>query len=354
MNTAPASTIRFGSGLFAAIALVLMPLHTSAQAMDPSMQMPMNMPMPAQKPPAKAKAMPKKTVPEKAGRKKSIPKQSATPMDAPKVHHPAPATTPAASMDMANMSDMSNMPGMNHAIAMPMPNAPRVPVPTLTDADRAAAFQQVSMHAMRDNAINNYILVDRIEAGARDVSWEGRGWIGTDRDRLWLRSEGERRDGRSENADVEILYGHAIARWWDLYAGARHDIDHGGSIDFVAFGIMGLAPQKFEVEATAYFGDGDSSLRIEIERDLLLTNRWILQPRVEIDAFGNDDPLRGIGSGLGTVEAGLRLRYDVTRRFAPYVGIVSARAFARTADFRRKAGEGIDDTRLVAGLRFWF
>ncbi|MGO4776353.1 copper resistance protein B, partial [Lysobacter sp. 2RAB21] len=104
-----------------------------------------------------------------------------------------------------------------------------------------------------------------------------------------------------------------------------------------------------------YVGDsGRSALNFEAEYELLLTNRLILQPLIELDLFGRDDPRRGIGSGLSTVEAGLRLRYEFTRRFAPYIGISRERAFGGTADYRRADGEDIDDTRVVAGLRVWF
>jgi copper resistance protein B len=135
----------------------------------------------------------------------------------------------------------------------------------------------------------------------------------------------------------------------------RHDFEPQGSQDFAAIGVMGLAPYKFEVAATAYVGSsGQTAARVEAEYETLLTNRLVLQPLVELNFYGKDDPGRGIGSGLSTVEAGLRLRYEFTRRFAPYIGVVRERTFGATADFRRADGQDIDDTRLVAGLRIWF
>jgi copper resistance protein B len=118
---------------------------------------------------------------------------------------------------------------------------------------------------------------------------------------------------------------------------------------------MGLAPYMFEVQATGYIGQsGQTAARIEVEYEMLLTNRLILQPMIEADFYGRNDERRGIGSGLSTAEAGVRLRYEITRQFAPYVGIVHERAFGRTADFRREEGEGASDTRVVAGFRVWF
>lgn len=239
------------------------------------------------------------------------------------------------------------------------PDEPITPIPPITDADRAAAVPPPADHPVHDNGIFGYLLFDRLEAWDADpgtgLAWEGQGWAGTDIDRLWLRSEGEQVGGRLHSADLEALYGHSIGPWWDVVAGIRHDFGPGASRDFLAIGVMGLSPYKFEVSATAYLGQsGQTEARIEAEYEALLTNRLILQPLVEINVFGKDDTRRGIGSGLGTVEAGLRLRYEFDRRFAPYVGVVRERAFGRTADLRRADGEDIDDTRVVAGVRFWF
>jgi copper resistance protein B len=118
---------------------------------------------------------------------------------------------------------------------------------------------------------------------------------------------------------------------------------------------MGLAPYKFEVEATGYVGEsGQTAARFEVEYETLLTNRLILQPQIEANVHGKSDERRAIGAGLSTAEVGLRLRYEITRQFAPYIGIIHERAFGRTADFRRADGEDSDDTRVVAGFRIWF
>ena len=122
-----------------------------------------------------------------------------------------------------------------------------------------------------------------------------------------------------------------------------------------AIGVQGMAPYKFEVAATAYLGDGGRSMfTAEIEYELLFTSRLVLQPLVEVAFMGRADPLRGTGSGLSSVEAGLRLRYEISRRFAPYIGVAYERAHGGTADHRRDAGEAVRDTRWVAGVRWWF
>ena len=231
--------------------------------------------------------------------------------------------------------------------------------PALTDADRAAAFPDLHGHDMSahmdDDPFAWTVMADRLEwQQGNALAWEGSAWFGHDRGRLWLRSEGERESGHATEGNVEALWGKPVNAWWDLLAGVRHDIGNDGR-DWLALGVQGLAPYKFEVQATAYLGErGQSMLQGEVEYELLLTNRLILQPRIEATAHGRSDAVRGIGSGLGEVDAGLRLRYEVRREFAPYFGIERAVRFGKTADFARAAGHDAHETRWVAGVRFWF
>jgi copper resistance protein B len=232
-------------------------------------------------------------------------------------------------------------------------------LPPITDEDRAAAFPELNgQHTVHDNAVHAFVLVDQLEwqgGGESGLSWDSRGWIGRDIDRFWFRTEGEAADGDVGSAEVHALYGRAIARWWDIVAGVRHDFRPGPSRTWAAVGIQGLAPYWFEVEATAYVGEsGRTAFRFETEYELLLTNRLVLQPLLEIDVYGKDDPERGIGAGLSSGEAGLRLRYEIRRELAPYVGVVWSRRFFGTADLAREAGEEVGDTRLVVGVRTWF
>ena len=374
------STTMFRIGvLSAAVALATLPQRVSAQEMDHSK---MQMPMPAQKPApakppvrkktaAKTAIKPASTAAHGAHGAATLPK--AKPSAAPAVDAamdpdmPMPATQVEPVDHSAMGHDMGTMPSepaqpMDHSAMAGMtmaPTEPITPIPVVTDADRAAAFPDLQRHMEHAPEVNSYVLFNRLEAWNADhgtgQAWEGQGWIGTDLNRVWLRSEGERVDGWTESADVEVLYGRSIARWWDVVAGIRHDFKPGASQDFAAIGVIGLAPYKFEVEATAYIGQsGQTAARFEAEYETLLTNRLILQPLVEVNLFGQNDERRGIGLGLSTVEAGLRLRYEFTRKFAPYIGVVRERAFGGTADFRRAEGEDIDDTRFMAGLRIWF
>ncbi|WP_326526302.1 copper resistance protein B [Dokdonella sp.] len=239
-------------------------------------------------------------------------------------------------------------------------DVPVTPIPVPTDADRVAAKPPSGgMHSMHGDSLQSFVQFNRLEGYSGDgpggMAWEGQAWVGGDIHKLWLRSEGERAGGHTEGADLEVLYGRAVAPWWDFVVGMRHDFQPGPAQDFVALGVQGLAPYKFEVAATAYIGEsGQTAARLEVEYELLLTNRLVLQPLVELEAHGKSDARRGIGSGLSSIEAGLRLRYEVTRQFAPYLGIVREQALGRTADFARAGDEPAIDTRWVAGVRFWF
>lgn len=265
-----------------------------------------------------------------------------------------PSAMDHSSMDHSSMDHSK----MDHSRMAPAPEEPRTPIPPITDADREGAKPPAHGHD-HGGGIYTYLLFNRLEAWDADPgtgqAWEARGWVGTDMHKLRLRSEGERVRGHTESADIEVLYGHPVSRWWDVVAGVRHDIAPGADQDFAAIGVTGMAPYKFEIEATAYIGtSGQTAARVEAEYELLLTNRLILQPLVEAQWHGKDDASRGIGSGLGKIEAGLRLRYEVTRKFAPYIGLVHERSFGGTADLRRDEGEPTEDTRVIAGVRLWF
>jgi copper resistance protein B len=292
-------------------------------------------------------------------------------MDHSKMHHPPAPRKQAPAAPVAKPAD----PHAGHVMPAPTPepvdhstmnhgeptapDLPRTPIPVLTPEDRLAAFPEVAGHAAHDRSRHSFWLIDRLEASDGDngsgLDWKATAWIGGDIHRLWLRSEGESFDGRVEHGDIEVLGGRAISPWWDVVAGLRHDFGDGPSQTFGALGVTGLAPYKIEIEATAYLGtSGQTAARIEASYDTLLTNRLILQWHAEAELFGKDDERRNVGAGLSTLEGGLRLRYEVTRQFAPYIGLSWERAFGGTADFRRDHFEDISDARLVAGVRVWF
>lgn len=180
-------------------------------------------------------------------------------------------------------------------------------------------------------------------------------WYGGDLDKIWFKAEGERRNGSLEDARTEVLWNRNIATYWSSQLGLRHDNGLGGSKNWLAVGIQGLAPYWFETEATAYMGSGGSlAARLEARYELLFTQRLILEPKLETNLYSKNDVDRGVGSGLSDISAGLRLRYEITRQFAPYIGVSWKRKYGNTADYARDAGEDVNNTEVVAGVRMWF
>lgn len=239
---------------------------------------------------------------------------------------------------------------------------------TLLASPASAAFAQTpamtvampDMPPVGDNGIFDHVLFDQLEGrfGGRggDFRWDGQGWIGTDYDKLWVKSEGfVRSNGTIDDGRHEFLYDRAISTYWDLQAGLRADLDSRPSREWAAFGVQGLAPLFFDLEATAYVGDqGHFAGRVQASYDLLITNRLILQPEAELNLYSKADPARLVGAGFSDLDAGLRLRYEVTRRFAPYIGVAFENKFGQTAGFARNAGESTSGVRFVLGVRTWF
>lgn len=263
-------------------------------------------------------------------------------------------------MDHSKMDHAAMGHGAAPAPDKPAPDKPapdHVPPPPPAHAMGDMAYgEMVEVMGMDDRARFSLFALDRleyIEGGA--AAWSAQAWYGGDVDRLVLRSEGEHADGDIEHADVELLWGHAIAPFWDSRVGLRQDFGRGPDRTWAAFGVQGLAPYWFELSATAYLGEqGRTALRVEADYELLLTQRLVLQPRVEFNAYGKDDPAAGIGSGLSDASFGLRLRYEIRREFAPYIGLERSRLFGGSADLARAEGHDVSDLQWVAGVRLWF
>lgn len=267
----------------------------------------------------------------------------------------APSPMPMPAMDHGAM-DHSTMP---QGSADTPTTASRTPIPVLSDADRQAAFPALGGHQVHDSAINSFFLLDQLEYQDADeggtLAWDASGWVGGDINRLWIRTEGERTRGITEDAELQLLYGRSISPWWDVVAGVRQDFKPQSPQTWAAFGIQGMALYGFEAQATAFLGENEqTAVRLEGEYDILLTNRLILQPTAEANFYGKNDPARGMGASLANTEVGLRLRYEIVRQFAPYIGVTWSRSYGKTADFIRDEGGDMNEARFVAGIRLWF
>lgn len=269
-----------------------------------------------------------------------------------------PAADPHAGHDMGSM-----------AVALPAPPVGPPPPAALSGPAHAAdlvfgAEQMGPARAqLRDehgNIVMSKILIDQLEAQIRDgkdgYKWDGQAWYGGDIDKFWVKAEGEGAFGASpEQVEVQALWSHAIDPWFDLQAGARYDFRPDPERAYLVLGVQGLAPYWFEVDAAAFISDkGDISARFEAEYDLRFTQKLILQPRVEFDLALQDVPEIGVGSGLSTAEAGVRLRYEIMPEFAPYIGLEYQRAFGDTRDYRRLTGEDTGGIGFMVGIRTWF
>ncbi len=264
-------------------------------------------------------------------------------------------------MDHSKMEGMdhSKMEGMDHGDMDMQGGSAPADARNPDYSDGVSSGPMIGMDGMHGHSRLGSVLIDQLEQFTGDdengQSLNAQAWVGSDLNKIWFKLEGERSDGRLETMRMELLWSKAISAYWNLQSGARHDSGSGPSRNWAAIGMQGLAPYWFEVDATAYVGEqGRTAFRLEAEYELLLTQRLVLQPDVEMNFYGKDDPARGIGAGFSDIELALRLRYEVTRKFAPYVGVVWSRKFGKTADYARADFGQVNDTQLVAGVRMWF
>lgn len=219
---------------------------------------------------------------------------------------------------------------------------------------------------IEDSQRFGFLLFDQLEYRIKNnadntARWDVQGWYGGDYNRLWVKTEGEWRTNgeRGGEAEVQALYSRLIASFWDFQIGLRYDQFSGEDFDrgrgFAVIGLQGLAPYRFEVEPALFISqDGDVSARLTATYDLLLTQRLILQPRLDFDAALQSVEDFGVGEGVNSLGLGLRMRYEITREFAPYIGVHWLRRFGETADIAERDGGEVEDLALVFGVRLWF
>jgi copper resistance protein B len=260
---------------------------------------------------------------------------------------------------MKDMEGMKGMTGMQNGMKM-KPMQGGSPPPDARDPDDYAdGLPPGPKDEIDDQKQYTQVLFDRFEAfrtkDSHGQALDAQAWTGGDINKLWLKVDGERTGGKLGATRTEVLWNHVYATFWSLQAGVRHDFGDGPGRNWAVIGVQGLAPYWFDVQAAAYAGpSGRTALRLETEYDLRITQRLVLQPNVKVDVYGKRDPDRGIGAGFSSMEAGLRLRYEFTRKVAPYIGVVWDGKFAGTAQYARDAGASAQERRVVAGLRIWY
>lgn len=366
------------SALLAALLLAL-PLVATAQSVPASSSTaPMDMSV---MPGMDHASMPGMAMPAKVGNI-AMPAEKASGKKAKKKHAPAASAssshemTDMSSMDHGSMSAMDHgtmpvapvapaaMPGMDHGSMPGMTMGPMQGGSAPADArsgdysDGVVGSPAHGLH-MHGGMPFGMLLINQLEAfhgrDANGQAWEAEGWYGNDSDKLWVRTEGERTRGKLDDGDLGAFWNHNIAAYWSTQLGVRQDLGEGPKRTWAAFGVQGLAPYWFELEATGYAGaSGRTAARLRVDYELLFTQRLILQPELEANFYGNDDPQRRIGSGLSDVQFGLRLRYEIRRQFAPYIGVNWIRHIGTTADYARQDNQPVLDRQIIAGVRLWF
>lgn len=345
-----------------------------AFAQHQGMTMPMPAPRPAPPPKPKPKPVPRPvrkpavTPPPAAATtpRPTPPVLVETPDDASAV---APATQGGAESsrdDSASdgMAGMAGMQGMDHgAPDDEVGDQPAPPVPDDFAADRlfdpaAMARARAQLRMEHGGSILSRAMINLGEYQVRDgesaYRWEGEAWIGGDVNRFVVKTEGEGADAL-EAAEAQALYSRAVSPFFDLQAGLRQDIQSGPKRTYVTVGFEGIAPYWFETSGALFLSSkGELLGRLEGTYDLRLTQRWILQPRGEINFSGQDISELELGSGVSNIELGLRLRYEIKREFAPYIGVSFDRKVGGTADYARAAGRDVESAGFVVGVRAWF
>ncbi len=365
----------------------------------PGMTMPKPVKKPAAKKPAAKRPAAKKPAPKKPAAKKPAVKKPAAEKPAARKPRAQPAgasstADPHAGHDMSQMPaspptsatpvadphaghDMSTMPattmpghdmgamGAGTGTDLPAGNAPPPPIPTANAADAIYGTPAMNMGRHHLNEFHGgqklyQVMFNIAEAqfgkGPTAFEWDGEGWYGGDINRLQIKSEGEGAFGRSiEKAEVQALYSRAIGPYFNVQGGLRYDFKPNPSRVYAAFGFEGLAPSFFDVEGTLFLSNkGELMARAEGYYDQRITQRLILQPRAELNFAAQNSREIGVGAGLSDAELGLRLRYDIRREFAPYVGVQYRRAFGATRRFLRDEGESAGGWSLLTGVRVWF
>ena len=373
----------------AVIALLLIGSATPVFAQHSGHQIEPGMVMPAARPTSKPAPKLLAKPAQKPAPKPATARTGARPAasEPPPVAKDMVATTPGTASSDA-MTDMDGMAGKDHSnvdhatmdhsrvdhaamghattaastVESPPPaaagNGPARAADAIWGADAMAA-SRAELAATHGGQQILWFMADRAEYRARDgrhgYVWDLQASYGGDLDKVFFKSEGEGSFGeRIERAEVQALWSHAIAPFFDLQTGIRQDFAPRDRT-YAVIGVQGLAPYRFEVDSALFLSDrGDLTARLEAELDQRITQRLILQPRVEVNLSAQDVPELGIGAGLNRVEAGLRLRYEFAREFAPYIGMEQEWKTGRSARYARNDGEDPSVTSYVIGIRAWF
>ncbi len=204
-----------------------------------------------------------------------------------------------------------------------------------------------------DDPLLSKVTIDEFEYqdnSEQNIAWDGNFWLGQDLNKLYFYSEGEKPKGAVSQSENQLVYSRAIASYWDIQAGVAYDKVSSSSQTWGVLAIQGLAPYFFETRGALLVGEnGEVGLRLDVEYEALLTQKLILTPSLSADLYSKDNLNMAYGKGLSNITTGMRLRYEIKREFAPYVGFEWSKNFGNTADMNL-----LDERYAVAGVRIWF
>jgi len=273
------------------------------------------------------------------------------------VGHVHPDTKPDMHHGSTDGTDHGAMQDMSRGV-----QSDAVPVGSLPTSDGTTsqnyAGYGIRPHLMED-AVSSSFVLDKFglaydRAGKTGFQWDGEFWIGRDLNKLWIKSEGSRVENKTDGK-VEAFWSHVVSPFWDVQLGARRDFGKGASRNWAAIGVQGTAPYNIDTQITTYVGgSGRTALALKAEYDLLFTQRLILTPTLEASWYGKNDKARGIGSGLSNASLAVRLRYEMTREIAPYIGVSFGRKLGNTARYASEHGESRSERAILAGVRIQF
>ena len=274
--------------------------------------------------------------------------------------------TPASAMDHSKMKGMdhSKMKGMDHSKMPGMAGMDhskmekKIPVSDGSMEVNIPLPYPGALHMVDDPFITK-VMIDALEVGrnkegTNTLTLEADAWLGYDLHKLWLKTDLEMSGGKLEEGELQALYSRGISPYWDVQAGVRKDFKPVGR-EWAVVGMKGTAPYLFDIDASFAVGKGgQTNARFNAEYELMLTQKAVLAPELDLSFYGKDDEEAGVGSGFSQASVGFRLGYEFKREFAPYIGVRWTKKFGNTADFARAEGEDVSDTQLVLGIEAWF
>ena len=282
------------------------------------------------------------------------------------------AKTPAPKMDHSKMSGMkgmdhskmSGMEGMDHSKMPGMKGMDHskmkkaIPVSDGSMATNVPLPYPGALHMVDDPFITKTMIkafeVGRNKEGTNTLTLEADAWFGYDLNKFWLKTDLEMSDGKLEEGQLQALYSRGISPYWDVQVGVRKDFKPEGR-EWAVIGLEGTAPYLFDIGTSLAIGkNGQTNARLNAEYELMLTQKMVLSPELDLSFYGKDDEEVGVGSGFSQAKIGLKLGYEIKREFAPYIGVRWSKKFGNTADYARAEGDDVSDTQLLLGIEAWF